>query len=434
MADIGCFALKGNICYSESAENIRCISQGYIVCEEGKVTGVYEMLPSQYEQIGLIDYGDKIIIPGLVDIHTHAPQYSFRGLGMDLELLDWLNQNTFPEEAKYSDINYALSAYSIFTEDLKNSATTRACVFGTVHGRATSLLMDLLEESGLKCMVGKVNMDRNCPDYLVETSEDSVAETKKWLRETMGKYENITPILTPRFLPTCTDGLLTELSLIQKEHNLPVQSHLSENLAEIDWVKELFPDSKSYGHAYGDFGLFGKDAPTIMAHCVYLTLEEMNLMKENGVFIAHCPDSNTNLASGIAPIKNYLEQGMKIGLGTDMAGGDVNSIFKTMVSAVKVSKLYWRLVNQEVKPLTVEEAFFLGTKGGGAFFGKVGSFEPGYEMDAVIIDDSSLRHPQELTLKERLERIIYLSDDRNIYEKFVAGKKIGLTKTISINH
>jgi guanine deaminase len=430
MEENNCFALKGNIFYSESSKQIQCIPNGYIVCEDGNVIGVYNSLPLKYEQIEVIDYGDKLIIPGLVDLHTHAPQYSFRGLGMDLELLNWLNQNTFPEEAKFSDINYALKSYSIFVEDIKNSATTRACIFGTVHGRATSLLMDLLEETGLKCMVGKVNMDRNCPDYLVESKEDSIAETKKWLKESNGKYKNITPILTPRFLPTCSDSLLEELSLIQKDENIPVQSHLSENLAEIDWVKELFPKSKSYGQAYDDFDLFGKGAPTIMAHCVYLTDEEMQLIKENDVFIAHCPESNTNLSSGIAPIRKYLERELKIGLGTDMAGGSSNSIFKTMVSAVKVSKLYWRLVNQEVKPLTLEEAFYLGTKGGGAFFGKVGSFETGYELDAVVIDDSTLKHPQEFSLKERLERVIYLSDDRHIFHKYIAGKKIELTKTI----
>jgi guanine deaminase len=131
-----------------------------------------------------------------------------------------------------------------------------------------------------------------------------------------------------------------------------------------------------------------------------------------------------NLSSGIAPVRTYLERGLKMGLGSDVAAGDSLSIFNMMTESVKVSKLLWRLQDQSLTPLSMEEAFFLGTKGGGEFFGKVGSFEPGYEFDAVVINDSSLVHPQPLTLKQRLERVIYLSDDRNLVDKYVAGKKI----------
>ncbi len=423
MLNTGSFVLKGNIFYSKAPDEIICVPEGFIVCVHGKVRGVYEVLPKQYANINIIDYGDKIIIPGLTDIHTHAPQYSFRGLGMDLELIEWLNRNAFPEEAKYSDLDYAGKAYTIFANDLKKSATTRACIFGTIHVEATKLLMDLLEETGLKCMVGKVNMDRNCPEYLCESG--SVADTRKWLQEVAHEYENVTPILTPRFFPACSETLLEGLSRIQKEFNLPVQSHLSENLAEVEWVKELFPEALSYGDAYNRFELFGKEAPTVMAHCVYITEGEIELMKRNGVFVAHCPESNTNLSSGIAPVRAYLNHKLNVGLGTDMAAGSSNSIFKAMTGAIQVSKLRWRLADQSLKPLTVEEAFYLGTKGGGAFFGKTGSFEEGYEFDAVVLDDSNILHPQPLTLKERLERIIYLSDDRNIHDKYVAGRRIG---------
>ncbi len=427
------FAVKGNIFYSQNINQIRCVPNGYIVCESGKVKGVYETLPREYSDFTIMDYGDKLIIPGLIDLHTHAPQYSFRGLGMDLELIDWLNQNTFPEEAKYSDLEYAKRAYTIFADDLKDSATTRACIFGTIHVESTNLLMDLLEESGLKCMVGKVNMDRNSPEYLCESSSKSIEDTKKWLSESVNKYKNVTPIITPRFLPTCSEALLMELSRIQKEYNCPIQSHLSENIAEVEWVKELFPEARNYSDAYESFGMFGKEVPTIMAHCVYSTKEEIELMKQNQVFVAHCPESNTNLSSGIAPVRAFLEEKIPVGLGTDMAAGCSNSIFKAMAGAIQVSKLRWRLVDQGLKPLTTEEAFYLGTKGGGAFFGKVGSFEEGYEFDAVILDDSNLLHPQPLTLKQRLERIIYFSDDRNIYDKYVAGKRIEKRNTDTID-
>lgn len=418
------FVLKGNIIYSRSKDEIHIIENGYLICEEGKSKGVYDVLPLQYKDYEIIDYGDKLILPGLIDIHTHAPQYSFRGLGMDLELIEWLNVNTFPEEGKYSDLEYAKKAYSIFVEELKKSATTRACIFGTIHIDATILLMDLLEQSGLKSMVGKVNMDQNSPAYLCENCEESIRDTKIWLNRTKNKYKNVEPIVTPRFLPSCSDLLLQKLSEVQLEYNVPVQSHLSENMEEVRWVQELFPTSKSYGDAYNQFGLFGGNAKTVMAHCVYCSDDETDLMLKNGVYVAHCPDANTNLSSGIAPIRTYLDKGLNIGLGTDIAAGCTLSIFRIIAKAIQVSKLRWRLVDDTLRPLTIEEAFYLATKGGGAFFGRVGSFEEGFEFDAIVIDDSSLKHPQPLSLRERFERVIYLWEDRLLYDKFVAGIKI----------
>lgn len=322
-------------------------------------------------------------------------------------------------------MEYAREAYELFVRDLSRGAATRAAVFATLHVDATEILMDLLEESGIHAMAGKVNMDRNSPDNLCETNaSQSESDTRRWLERVLGKYEHVKPILTPRFIPSCTDELMERISNIQKESHLAVQSHLSENPGEIQWVKELCPDTDCYGEAYDKYGLFGGDCPTIMAHCVYSSQREIALMKERGVFIAHCPQSNTNLSSGIAPIRTYLDNHMHVGLGSDVAGGFMTSIFRAMADALQVSKLRWRLVENSLKPLTVDEAFYLGTKGGGAFFGKVGSFEKGYEFDALILDDSNLPHPQELSVKQRLERLIYLSDDRNVVDKFVFGKKI----------
>lgn len=420
-----CFVLKGHICYSSDPKAVQIVENGYLVCEDGVSAGVYERLPDVYREAPVTDYGDKLIIPGLVDLHLHAPQYAFRGLGMDLELLDWLNTHTFPEEAKYGDLDYAKAAYRIFAENLKNSGTTRACVFATIHRSATELLMELLEEAGIKAMVGKVNMDRNSPDFLIEESaEKSAEETIRWLEETAGKFEYVKPILTPRFIPTCSDELMERLAEIQKKYRLPLQSHLSENQGEIAWVKELCPDSAFYGDAYDRTGAFGGEYPTIMAHCVWSGEEEQERMKERGVFVAHCPQSNTNLSSGIAPVRSFLEKGIKVGLGSDIAGGFTESIFRAMADAVQVSKLRWRIQDESLKPLTVDEAFYLGTKGGGEFFGKTGSFEKGFELDALVLDDGGLKHPQQLGVKERLERMIYLADDSQIKAKYVAGKMI----------
>ena len=419
------FALKGTLCYSKNMHELVFMENSYVICENGISAGVFSRLPEKYKDIPVEDMGNKLIIPGFTDLHLHAPQYAYRGTGMDLELLDWLDTITFPQEARYEDLSYAKEAYSIFVDDLKHSFTTRACMFATLHRPATELLMDMLEESGLVTMVGKVNMDRNgSPELQEESAQVSAKDTRQWLEDIKGRYQHTYPILTPRFIPSCTDGLMTELRKIQKEYQLPVQSHLSENLGEISWVKDLCPTSRFYGDAYDQFGLFGGSCPTIMAHCVHSSNEELHLIKDQGVYIAHCPQSNTDLSSGIAPIRKYLDMDLHVGLGTDIAAGFSLSMFRAMADAIQVSKLRWRLADQTLAPLTLNEAFYMATIGGGSFFGKVGSFEKGYEFDALILDDSRIRHPQEITARDRLERLVYLADDRNLTGKYVQGRRI----------
>lgn len=419
------FIIKGDICYSTDKNQLICRKDSYLVCENGVSKGVFDSIDEKYCNLPLYDYTDKLVIPGMVDLHTHAPQYAYMGLGMDMELLSWLNSHAFPQEAKYADIEYAKTAYGIFTDALKNSATTRACIFATVHNKATKLLMDMLEHSGIVSFVGKVNMDQNAPDYLCEKSaQQSIDDTIAFINDTKDKYHNTYPILTPRFVPSCTKELLKGLGEIAIEHSIPVQSHLSENLDEIELVRILHPQSKNYADAYHHHGLFGK-TKTIMAHCVHLSDDEIKLTQNNRVFVAHCPASNSNLSSGIAPIRKYLDMGLKVGLGSDVAGGHSLSIFDAIIDSISVSKLRYRLVDTKLSALNFDEAFYMATKGGGEFFGKVGSFENSYEFDAVVIDDSLLPHPQELSVRERLERCVYHRADRNcISAKFIKGKKL----------
>lgn len=417
------FALKGTIVYSVSRTELKSVTQGYLVCENGRVAGVFEKLPERYAGVDVTDYGDKVILPGLVDLHVHAPQYAYRGLGMDLELLPWLETYAFKEEAKYADEAYARCAYEPFCAGLRKSATTHASVFATIHLGATRLLMDLLEETGLCTFVGKVNMDRNSPAYLCESTEQSISETEAWLSEVRDKYERTKPILTPRFVPSCTGGLMSALGEMAARYGVPIQSHLSENKAEIALVKKLHPDCGTYGEVYHKYGLFGRNAPTIMAHCVYPEDKELRLLVENGVYIAHCPGSNTNISSGIAPVRRMLDMGVRIGLGSDVAGGFSLSIFRAVSDAIQVSKLYAVLVDPAQKPLTLPEAFYMATKGGGGFWGKVGSFEPGFNMSAVVIDDR-FNASRGLTAEQRLERIVYLSENEHIAAKYVGGARL----------
>lgn len=417
--------LYGNIVFTSTSSKFDIYENSYLVAKDGIIQGIYLQLPNEYKNCKIDNYKDKIIIPGLIDLHVHAPQYSFRGLDMDLELIDWLNTNTFPEEAKYKDLEYANKAYDIFVEDLKKSFTTRSSIFATVHTSSSLLLMDKLEKSGLITYVGKVNMDRNCPSYIKEDTNKSYLDTLDWIEKVnLKNYLNTKPILTPRFIPSCSSSLLDKIKDIQVKYNLPLQSHLSENLSEIEWVKQLCPNAKTYGQAYDLHGLFGKECKTLMAHCVYSNDEELSLMKNNGVYIVHCPESNVNLKSGIAPIRKYLDEGLNIGLGSDVAGGSSINMFKAIEDAIQHSKIRWRLVDSQYQPITEVEAFCIATKKGGSFFGKVGSFEKDYELDAIIIDDSSLKHPQQLSIESRIKRFIYLANENMIVSKYVKGNKI----------
>lgn len=424
------FIIKGDIAYSKNKDELVTVGDGYLVCRDGICQGIYEDA-AYLPDLPVIDHSGKLVLPGMIDLHIHAPQYAFRGTHMDEELMDWLNDYTFKEEAKYADLEYANLAYEMFADGLKRSATTRACVFGTIHRKATELLMDKLEEAGLVAFVGKVNQDRNSPEELDEKSaEHSLEETGLWLKETAGKYENVKPIITPRFIPTCSDELMEGLGNLAREHGLPVQSHLSENPGEIELVLDLVPDIEFYGQGYEKHGMLGPKS--IMAHCIYSVEEERMLLKESGTYVAHCPSSNLNLRSGIAPIRMYLDMGLSIGLGSDVAGGESESIFEEIKNAIRVSKMVQRYHDADAKALTFSEAFWLATASGGSFFGSVGKFEPGFEFDAIVIDDAKQPCPQELSIADRVERSVYLALDRYaIIDKYVKGYSLSSAFTPS---
>ena len=247
------FILKGNICQTKTPEALDVHENAFAVCVEGVSKGVFDAVPEQYADLPVYDYGDALIFPGMIDMHVHAPQYAFRGMCMDLELMDWLNRYTFPEEEKYDDLAYAKKAYALFVEALKKGGTTRSCIFATRHRYATELLMEFMEESGLISYVGKVNMDREASEGLTEDSADiSAYTTFGWINAVKDRFTYTKPILTPRFIPCCTDNLMEELREIQMAFGIPVQSHLSESKGEIEFVKSLRPNNSFYGDSYDE--------------------------------------------------------------------------------------------------------------------------------------------------------------------------------------
>jgi|SRR5690554_1369236 len=423
------YVVKGNIIYTKEFGSYEIYENGYIVVSGKEVIDVYKKLPEKYSNLKLYDYGDNLIIPGFVDLHVHAPQFANIGLGLDKELMPWLEAYTFPEESKYKNVDYAKKVYSRFCHDLWKNGTTRVSIFGTIHKNSTELLMELLNNTGICAYVGKVNMDRNSPDYLIEETKQSIEETNEIILKYKDKYDRVKPIITPRFVPSCTHDLLESLGKISKEYQIPVQSHLCENFGEISFVHDLHPEAKNYATIYEERGLFG-DTPTIMAHCVLVDEEEIELIKRKQVFIAHCPNSNNNLSSGIAPIRRLITRGIPVGLGSDVSGGHNLSMLNVMVSTHQVSNLKWVYSDRIDKPLSTPEVFYLATKGGGKFFGKVGSFEPGYEFDCLVIDDSSLPNFKPLTIEERLQKLIYTGDDRNIKVRYIAGEEVKAPKIL----
>ena len=414
---------KANILFTREKSRFEILENGYVAVDEnGRVTGVANDLASlDAHGAELVDFGNRLLIPAMNDMHVHAPQVHNQGVAMDLELLPWLQNYTFPEESKYASTEYSERMYRRFLHTQWLFGTMRSVVFGTVHTESTRILMKLYQESGMGAFVGKVAMNRNCPDALSEDVEAAVEGNEKLIKEFNRPDALVRPIITPRFVPSCTPELLRACGELAAKYQLPVQSHLSENVSEIAWVAELEPDSESYGDAYNRYGLFGQ-TPTIMAHCVWTAGNELELMKRNGVMVAHCPTSNFNLSSGLAPVRTLLDQGVRIGLGSDISGGHDLNMFRMLVYAIQVSKMHYQQ-NHQKSFLTLPEIFWIATKSAGSFFGKVGSFEPGYDFDALVIDDDVL-HPEEYSLPHRLERFIYLGDDRQILHRFCRGKEV----------
>ncbi|MCL2672161.1 MAG: amidohydrolase family protein [Clostridiales bacterium] len=419
-------ALRANIIAAPALGKLEITEYGYLVLQDGVTLGVFPTLPEIYKTAQIEDFGDALLLQSFADMHLHAPQFPMVGMGMDIPLLDWLNTYTFPLEAAFKDIEYARAVYTQLAATLINNGTTRVCMYGTIHTDATLLLMRILDDAGITGYVGKVNMDRNAPDYLCESTGESLRETLRWLGE-CERFRNIRPMLTPRFVPSCTGELMGGIGRLAAARGLYIQSHLSENRSEMAWVKELHPDCGQYWETYEKYGLW-KDH-TIMAHCVHSDARERAAMREHGVYMCHCADSNINLASGIAPVRAMLDEGLRVVLGSDIAGGSQLPMLSVCAQSIRASKMRRILTGWTEEILTPAEVYYLATSAGAQYFGGGTGFPVGEPLHALVLDDKGFSKTVRTganppTLAQRLERAMYLADSRHIAAVFSAGRRV----------
>ncbi|KAH8304921.1 hypothetical protein KR018_005045 [Drosophila ironensis] len=436
----------GTIVHTKSFHEFESFDRGFLVIDDdGKILGLGSDYPAWLaanpmrippEEVVLTGY--QFLMPGFVDCHIHAPQFAQVGLGLDMPLLDWLNTYTFPLEAKFSDLEYAQRVYKSVVEATLRSGTTLASYFATNDLPSTLILAREAVRQGQRALIGKVCSNCNSPDYYVETTEEAVTNTNEFVAE-MKKINSplVLPTITPRFALSCSKELLKELGDIAKRDNLHIQSHISENLAEIQVVKDIF--GTSYAGAYDEAGLLTKKA--VMAHGVHLEDEEIALFSKRGTSVAHCPASNTMLSSGLCDVQRLINAGVTVGLGTDVSGGNSVSIQDALLRALDVSKHLDFFKKQNIRgtgeakqqdpsyiQLKYKQALYLATLGGAkalAMDHLTGNFEVGKQFDALLIDVSVVTDPvRRLTTDELLEKFIYTGSDRNIIEVFVSGQSV----------
>ncbi|MEA2037833.1 MAG: guanine deaminase [Nanoarchaeota archaeon] len=376
--------IKSNFINPVSEENVEVLRKGFLqIDDNGNIITLQQDRPNLQNGDKLIELEDKVIIPGFIDVHLHLPQYQFLGEGKDTELLLWLDEHAFPAESSFEYPDLAEIVARNFFEDLLSHGTTTASIYSTIHEEATNRAFKVAYDKGIRAFIGKVMMDTNSPPQLTEKVSKSLDASLRlageWDKKDNGRLRYI---FTPRFVPTCTGELLRKVGELINSNGTYAQTHLSENIGEIEFVKELHPWAKSYTHVYERYGLLGEKV--IMAHCIHLSDEEVKLLKETKTNIAHCPYSNENLRSGVMPYFRWKDRGLTMALGTDIAGGPSISMPEQMGKAIETSRNF-----QDGRVISPTEAFYLATLGGARVLSidnVTGNLEAGKEADFVVID------------------------------------------------
>ncbi|KRM12764.1 guanine deaminase [Paucilactobacillus suebicus] len=378
---------------------------------------------------------DEYLLPGLIDLHVHAPQWAQAGLALDKPLNEWLNTYTFPLESKFSDLNFSRRVYSQLVMEMVANGTTTVMFFGTIFNESNLVLAKQCSKFGLRGFIGKVAMDNpeQTPEYYRDLSaKQALLSTEEFIfaiNELQAKNGGtLVPVITPRFVPSCTDELLAGLGKLAQKYDLPIQSHCSESDWEHNYAKERFKmhDAEVLDH----FGLLTDRS--VMAHGTMIDENDQQLFYKRQAAVAHCPISNVYFGNSVFPTKRMLEHGNKVGLGTDISGGYSPSLYRNMQQAVMSSQMLQDGVDQSISSnnrgvnnsrISIKNAFYLATRGGAeALHLKTGSIEVGMQADFQIV--KSRLALLKIDPNDQFERLIYQTDRNDIKQVFIGGKLV----------
>ncbi|OIQ45946.1 MAG: guanine deaminase [Roseobacter sp. MedPE-SW] len=394
-----------------------------VALADGRIVGCgsFEDMQSLLPQAEVIDHGAKLILAGFVDAHVHYPQTAMIA-SWGKRLIDWLNSYTFPEEMRFGDAAYAQEISERYLDLTLANGTTTVCSFATIHPESVDAFFTAAQARGQRVITGKTCMDRNAPDGLRDTAQSAYDESKALIERWHG-VDRLEYAITPRFSPTSTPEQLAAMGALWGEHpECLMQTHLSEQLDEIEWVKSLFPQARDYLDTYEEFGLLG--ARGLYGHAIHLEERERHRLREYGAALVHCPTSNTFIGSGLFDMAGLMAEGQRIGLATDTGGGSSFSMLRTMAAAYEVGQLRGR-------PLHAAELIWLATQGSATALrmeDKIGNIAPGMEADLVVLDLSSTpaiaqRSARASDLWETVFPTLMMGDDRAISEVWINGHR-----------
>ncbi|MBZ0158945.1 guanine deaminase [Candidatus Methylomirabilis sp.] len=404
------------------------VDGGIVVDGSGTMleVGEYHEVKQQYPSATVVDYSDRLILPGFIDTHIHLPQYGMIALH-GKELLEWLKTYIFPAERAFTP-EVADTLCPLFFRSLLSHGVTTAAIYCSVQKDSTHVAFEWAEKTGIRAIIGKVMMDQNAPDVLLENTSESLQASEDVCRTWHGAANGrLLYAFTPRFAPTCSRALMRAVSDLAGQYGAYIQTHLAEHPAELQWVRELFPETQSYTDVYFRAGLLGPK--TMLAHAIYVSSDERRLLTETGTCVSHCPTSNLFLKSGLMPLRELMDIGLRIGLGSDVGGGPTLSPFEIMRSAIYVHTARRFLPDFRGGDISPATALYMATLGGAKALGlddTIGSLDRGKEADFIIVNPQRLSPfstatGTELSSETLLSRMIFQGDDRIVERTYVRG-------------
>lgn len=397
--------------------------RGALLVSGGKViaVGAADELRAAHIDAEVIDHGAALILPGFIDAHAHYAQTGIIA-SWGKRLIDWLNGYTFPEELRFADLAYAREVAARYFDLTLAAGTTTTVSYGTVHSDSVTAYFEEAEARGLRALIGKTCMDRNAPEGLTDTAQTAYDQSKALLTRWHG-VDRLSYVITPRFAPTSSADQLAAMGALWAEHpGVLMQTHLSEQVEEIAWVRELFSEALDYTDVYDRFGLLGPGA--LMGHAIHLSARERARLKETGCSLIHCPTSNTFIGSGIFDMAGLMAEGQRIGLATDTGGGSSFSMLRSMAAAYELSQLNGCALHPA-------ELLWLATAGNAKALhlgDKIGRLAPGFEADFIVMDLASTpaiaqRFERAADIWDAVFPTIMMGDERAITATYVAGQK-----------